>query len=89
MAHIPSFSASPPRYLLLRRWFNIFDSLMILASFIVLGVSTRSGATLGAARMIRLLLRNLRLLTVIKSVPTLRAIVAGLTQVSDRKGGTT
>ncbi len=69
---------------MLIRWFNIFDFGMIVATFVVLAYNnTRpSGAGVGGVRMLRLLLRNLRLLTFIKNVPTLRSIVSGLLNVS-------
>jgi hypothetical protein len=61
------------------RLFNCTDFALLVASYlvVVLGRAT-TGTTLGALRMVRLILRNMRILTFVKYVPELRAVTAGL-----------
>jgi len=56
------------------RYFNFFDLLIVIASYAFLG---QGGGAVGGLRMLRLV----RLLTFVKSVPQLRVIIAGLVQV--------
>jgi hypothetical protein len=63
------------------KMFNIFDTLMVVVTFFFYFGSSTESTSKGAfaiLRIVRLIVRNARMLSLIKSVPQLRCILSGL-----------